>query len=215
MLNYSYPLAIGQDVLGIGIGVGMENFGLKPTWVTPDQSSSTLDPSLNYTAFSSTGLDINFGLYYKSEKRFYVGLSSTHITATDLKNKNPLGLPAQDHQIARHYYLMGGYKTELIGPGIIDGQVLVKSDGHKTSVDLNARYMISNKGYGGLTYRTSDAVALMLGYNPLPNFTIGYSYDLTLSKLSSVSRGSHEILLKYCYFLPIPPVAVSRHPRWL
>lgn len=214
MLNYSYPLAIGQDILGIGIGVGMQNFGVKPTWVTPDQSS-TLDPSINYVAFSSTGLDLNFGLYYESMKRFYVGISSTHVTASNLSNKNALGQPAQQHQIVRHYYILGGYKTNPIGPGYVDAQMMLKTDAVKMSLDLNGRYIIPSKGYAGLSYRTSDAVSLMLGFNPLPDFTVGYSYDLTLNKLSSVSRGSHEILLKYCYYLPIPPISVTRHPRWL
>jgi hypothetical protein len=80
---------------------------------------------------------------------------------------------------------------------------------------LNAKYILSKIGYAGLTYRTSDAIAIMLGLILLTNLTIGYSYDITLSKLSSVSRGSHEVLLKYCYYLPTPPVTVSRNPRWL
>jgi hypothetical protein len=71
------------------------------------------------------------------------------------------------------------------------------------------------KAYGGITYRTSDCIAVMLGMNPYTNLTIGYSYDLTLSKLSGASRGSHEVLIKYIYFLPVPPLTVTRNPRWL
>lgn len=214
MLNFSLPIQIsGGDVLGLGIGIGLENYGMSPTWITPD-ASGVVDKSLP-VGFSSTGLDLNFGLYYKSVKNFYFGLSTTHLTGSELSNKNSLGDPSQTYRIARHYYIMGGYKTDLIGPGFIDAQLMMRTDAKKTSLDINARYIISNKGYAGLTYRTSDAVAIMLGFNPIKNFTVGYSYDITLNKLSSVSRGSHEVLLKYCYFLPIPPVAVSRHPRWL
>ena len=215
MVNYSYPVELPSgDKLGIGIGVGFEGYGMKPTWVTPDQSA-TIDNSLP-TGYSSMGLDMNFGLYYKSTKNFYVGLSSTHITATELSNKNPLGTASQKYLIARHYYLMTGYKKQLgTSANYLDFQVLLKSDAKKSSVDINTRFILGSIGYAGLTYRTSDAVAIMLGFNPFNNFTVGYSYDLTLNKLSSISRGSHEILLKYCYFLPIPPVAVSRHPRWL
>jgi hypothetical protein len=59
-------------------------------------------------------------------------------------------------------------------------------------------------------------LAVMLGYKPMERFTIGYSYDFTmLNKLSSISRGSHELMIKYCMFLPPLPTQSSRHPRWL
>ena len=46
MVNYSYPIELPSgDKLGIGIGVGFEGYGMKPTWVTPDQSA-TVDNSL-------------------------------------------------------------------------------------------------------------------------------------------------------------------------
>ena len=95
----------------------------------------------------------------------------------------------------------------------------MRTDLIKFSADFNTRYIYdfgnSKQGYAGLTVRTSDAVALMLGYTPLDNLTVGYSYDLTVNKLSSISRGSHEIFFKYCYNLPVPPKQSARHPRWL
>ena len=63
--------------------------------------------------------------------------------------------------------------------------------------------------------RTSDAIAVMLGYSPIPKFQVGYSYDITVNKLASVSRGSHEMMVKYCYFIPPPPKTKARHPRML
>jgi len=114
---------------------------------------------------------------------------------------------------------MGGYKMKDVAGGNIDANLLVRTDMVKFSADINARYFYvkNNKeiAYGGLTYRTSDAVAIILGYNPMKNLTVGYSYDLTLNKLSSVSRGSHEIMVKYCYYLPPPPKTKAHHPRWL
>lgn len=216
MVNYSYPIQLpGGNQLGVGIGIGFEGYGMKPNWVTPDQSAPGVDQSLPI-GYSSMGLDMNFGLYYKSVKNFYFGLSSTHLTGTELTNKNSLGTSSQKYLIARHYYLMGGYKKQLgTSNNYLDVQMMYKTDAKKSSIDLNARFILGSIGYAGLTYRTTDAVAVMLGFNPFPNFTVGYSYDFTLNKLASISRGSHEILLKYCYYLPIPPVAVSRHPRWL
>lgn len=214
MLNYAYPVELpGGNELGIGLGIGMMNFGMKPTWVPPQ----TLTDNSLPIGFSSTGLDVNFGLYFKSSMGFYAGLSGTHLNTATVSVKNPsTGLLTNPYQLSRHFYLMGGYhKTIGSSSNAIDAQMMLRSDFVKTSIDVNARFILGTIGYGGITYRTSDCVALMLGYNIIPHFTVGYSYDMTLGKLASVSKGSHELVLKYCYILPIPPVAVSRHVRWL
>jgi len=214
MLNYSYPVKINsRNEVRFGLGIGMLNFGMRPDWVT---SSSQFDKSLP-TEFSSTGLDLNFGIYYKSANNFYAGLSITHINGQEIKHSTEQGILTFDqlYPIKRHLYLMGGYQTRKIGPGSIDAQMLLKTEFNFTSIDLNARYMMDNLGYAGLTYRNSDAISIILGYMPIPNFTVGYAYDITTNKLSNISRGSHEILLRYVYYLPIPPIEISRHPRWL
>jgi type IX secretion system PorP/SprF family membrane protein len=210
LLNYSYPLTIpGAGTLGIGVGVGMINFGMNPNWVPP---TTNPDPSLP-VGFSATNLDMNFGLYFKGNQDYYAGISSTHLSQS-LLSESVAGI-TNEYQTARHYYIMGGKKFLNVAGGDIDANVLMRTDLVKFSADINARYIWKNIAYGGLTYRTSDAVAIMLGWVPITNMTVGYSYDITMNKLSSVSRGSHEILLKYCYFLPPPPIQKSKHPRWL
>lgn len=210
LLNYSFPLEIpGAGKLGIGIGVGIINFGMSPVWVPP---TTTVDNALP-VGFSATNLDLNFGLYWKGNNDYYAGLSSTHLSQSLLTQT--VGIVVQEYQTARHYYIMGGKKFLNIAGGDIDAQVLMRTDLVKFSADLNVRYFWRNIAYGGLTYRTVDAIGLMLGWMPINNMTVGYSYDITTNKLASVSRGSHEILLKYCYFLPPIPITKSSHPRWL
>ena len=43
---------------------------------------------------------------------------------------------------------------------------------------------------------SQDAVVIILGFQ-LPKFEIMYSYDFTVSKLGSISGGTHELALKY------------------
>lgn len=206
LLNYSYPVDLGSSVLGIGIGVGIINFGLDPNWIPPTQA---VDPTLP-ASMSGTSLDLNGGLYWKDKgNRYFLGLSSAHLPQSEIKNLN--------YSTARHYNFLGGYKFfNLFGADQhLDVQMLMRTDMVKFSADINARYMYKNMFYGGLTYRTSDAIALMAGFVPMKNFTVGYSYDLTINKLSSISRGTHELMVKYCYFIPPPPVHKSKHPRWL
>jgi len=208
-LNYSYPLEIGgAGTLGIGVGIGLMNFSMSPEWVPP---STLIDPTLP-VAYSSNNLDLNFGLYFKGKGDYYVGLSSTHLSESLFSSK---GLNVTTFNSRRHYYAMGGKTFRGIGDGDIETNVLLRTDLLKFSADINARYLWKQKAYGGLTYRTSDAIAIMLGYVPIPNLTIGYSYDISINRLAGVSKGSHEIMVKYCYFLPPVPIQKSKHPRWL
>jgi hypothetical protein len=45
-------------------------------------------------------------------------------------------------------------------------------------------------------YSINDAIAIIIGIRT-DRLNIGYSYDVTVSQLSSVSNGAHEITLSY------------------
>ncbi len=211
-LNYSYPVQLGNlGILGIGVGLGFQNFGQNPDW-KPSQTAN--DPTLP-VGYNATNFDMNFGLYLKANENWYVGISSTHLTQPSLSKK--IGNFTQSYDAKRHYYIMGGYTLKDVGGsnGDIDMQALVRTEFTKISADINVRYIWRQMLYGGLTYRTIDAVGLMVGYMPIPNLTIGYSYDITTNRLATISRGSHEIALRYCYKLPSIPLQKSKHVRWL
>ena len=211
-LNYSYPVQLGNlGVLGVGVGLGIQNFGQNPSWVP---STTQIDASLP-VGYNATNFDMNFGLYLKANEGWYVGLSSTHLTEPKMSKK--IAQFTQSYDTKRHYYLMGGYTIAGIGgsDGDLDMQALVRTEFTKVSADINVRYIWRQLLYGGITYRTIDAVGLMVGYMPIRNLTIGYSYDITTNRLSNISRGSHEIALRYCYKLPPVPIQKSKHVRWL
>lgn len=210
LLNYSYHLALGSaGTLGIGVGVGMINFGQNPVWIPPTTQNDLTLP----VGFNATNLDLNFGVYFNSFNGWYAGISSTHLSESLLRKQ--VSMIDYSYQTKRHYYVMGGKTFNNIGNGAIDLQALVRTEFSKLSADINARYIWRNMLYGGVTYRTIDAVGLMVGWYPIPNLTIGYSYDITTNKLAGVSRGSHEIAVRYCYKFPPVPLPTTRHPRWL
>lgn len=206
ILNASLPFTLGSaGDLSVGVGVGIINFGMDPVWIPP---TNVFDANLP-TPTSGTSLDFNAGIYWRGNSDYYAGISTTHLTQAQIKSIN--------YSTARHYNIIGGKKFgDLFGTDRgLDVQVMMRTDMVKFSADINARYMHGSLFYGGLTYRTSDAISLMAGFVPMTNFTVGYSYDLTINQLSSISRGTHELMVKYCYFFPPPPVQKSKHPRWL
>lgn len=219
MLNLSYHLDLsGIGTLGAGIGLGLQNISMDPTWAPP---STLNDPTLP-SSYGASSFDMNFGLYLKGDLGYYVGLSSTHLPEPALSSGTATPVT---YNTARHYNIMGGYKYQLNADGDVEGNLMIRTDLVKVTADINARYIWRNQAYGGLTFRNADMVGIMLGAqplkimandrSPLDNLVIGYSYDVSLNKLSSVARGSHEILLKYCYYLPPVPKETTIHPRWL
>jgi len=199
-LHYSYHLKLGSYFLNAGLSVGIYNSAIGNNWIAIDNPLE--DNSIPNIGQSNTAFDGSFGLYFHRPGKMYAGLSSTHLTQGDLEDVNV--------RIARHYYFMAGYIHELNSSFNLNPNVLVKSDIASTQYDvnLNAEYLSGNNMiWLGVTYRTVDAIAPQLGYQHQfgkSTLRVGYSYDITTSKLSNYSNGSHEISLNFCFKIEKP-----------
>ena len=221
-LAYSYHLGgIGPGTLGIGVSGGIVQKSINATWVTPDGTPASADPTINTggVAGNSSNIselvsDFNFGLYYHAQD-MYFGLSATHIGQAEMINLNI--------QNVQHYWLTAGY-NHIFSPKVkLRTNLLAKTDVASTQIDINANVLYNNMLWGGLTYRLGDAIAPMLGYQKVfdkndnnATLRIGYAYDITTSQIKNYSSGSHEIFINYCFSLVKPPVLQkSKNPRFL
>jgi type IX secretion system PorP/SprF family membrane protein len=205
-LAYAYQLKLGDGKLGMGLDAGILSNSLNGELKTPEPDKT--DPKLNNGTnanFRSTGLDLGLGFYYTVPGKYYAGISTSHIPASELKSGK------FSYKVARHFYVVAGYNFQFSNPDhAIMPQLLVKSDVSSTQFDINATYKYKNMMSAGLTFRQTDAVALLLGYDfpatsQLKGLRIGYSYDYTLSSLNVKSQGSHELSVGYCYYIVIKP----------
>lgn len=203
-LAYSYHLGAGPGTLGIGLSGGIVNKTLKSDWIATDGVLG--DVAIPDAGVSNTTYDLAFGLYYTIPKRMYVGLSTTHITETSMENLNI--------DLARHYYIMAGYSYDINSEFTLKPSVFAKTDAASTQIDLNCTVLYNNMVWLGVTYRTADAIAPMIGYQTQIGensmLKIGYSYDVTTSQIKDYSSGSHEIMLNYCFKL-VPPSKVQKY----
>lgn len=77
-----------------------------------------------------------------------------------------------------------------------------KKQGSNSQLNLGVYWhnqpMIMGVWYRGLPvfkkYPTNDAISVMLGYK-IDQFSIGYSYDVTISDLAGLTEGAHEIAI--------------------
>jgi type IX secretion system PorP/SprF family membrane protein len=218
-LALAYNRHIGAGVLGIGIDGGILQKQFNGNWIAPD-GNTVADASIPaYTGgtVTTSGLnklsyDVGFGAFYSIANKMYVGISSTHLAAQDIKTNEDVKFA-----LARHYYIVGGY-TFNFGEGGMHGinpNVKIKSDAASTQVDVNVTYIYNQKFWAGISYRMQDAIAPMLGYK-WKGAKIGYSYDLTTSKIKGYSAGTHEIMLGYCFNVKKPKkVSSYQNARFL
>jgi type IX secretion system PorP/SprF family membrane protein len=212
----------GTGRLGIGLEAGILQKTISGTWVPPQTLN---DPSIpnNSTpggtgspAFDKLNPDFGLGLYYTIPNKMYVGLSVSHVSAQELIGETGSGTAGTlgydlTFKMARHYYAIAGYTFSFNnGTHKVTPNLKVKSDGSANILDLNATYMYNNMIWAGLSYRMQDAIAPSLGMVTKFGLKLGYSYDLTTSKIKGYSSGTHEIMLGYC-FKRTKPKPVSSH----
>jgi type IX secretion system PorP/SprF family membrane protein len=65
------------------------------------------------------------------------------------------------------------------------------------SFDINAKLQYQDFVWVGGSYRNQDGFAAMVGINFSSNINLGYSYDITTSRLNTVSKGTHEIQIGF------------------
>ena len=199
-----------------GNSLGMIQIKLGANWVFIDAG----DPTIPTSSTSEGVVDINLGITLYKPKKYYFGLSSTHLNAADMKNLNI--------KVARHYYAMGGLELPMGADLTLRPNLLVKSDFAATQIDVNADVLWNQMLWGGISYRPGDAVSPYVGFmtmfDPIKSATmltnhglkLGYSYDVTTSDIKDYSAGSHEIFLTYCMsFSEIPIRARHSNPRFL
>jgi len=195
-LHYAYHFKPGGGVgtLGVGVYAGLISRTLGANWVAVDPVAN--DAAIPDNGVSDSGFDMGAGLYYQHPK-FWVGLSATQLPETQLTNVSIRN--------ARHYYAQAGYYWDINPDFQLQPNLLVKSDAASTQLDLNATMLYKKTLWLGVTYRTEDAIAPLIGYQTHVGkeqksmLRIGYSYDLTTSELKNYSSGSHEVMLSYCF----------------
>jgi type IX secretion system PorP/SprF family membrane protein len=194
--TYSYLMDIGTGKLGIGISLGMLNKTINPTWVIPSGDAHTPvsgDPLIPESKESYVAFDAGLGLFYKADK-YYAAFSVTHINQPVIKFSK--GSP----YISRHYYLTGGYTLQLQNPSLeLLPSVFAFSDGKVIQAAITSLIRYNKKVWGGVSYRTGDAVIGIVGLELFNGIRLGYSYDFTISDMRTNSTGSHEFMINYCF----------------
>lgn len=224
---YFIPIQGNFGRLALGFEAGMHQFGYdQPRF----KALNPGDPRIPNASSNDTKFDLGFGAFYKQTRignyveNFYAGVSATHLTQPTFNIATP-GNTTIDHMLESHFYFLTGGDVDLNPSIVLEPAILVKYRA-KMQFDVNVTALYMDMFRGGVGYRqwgTTDALSLMVGYKrDMANantLQVGYSYDITLSKIQTVSNGTHEIFVSYCFPLNVtkkPPTKhFHRNTRWL
>ena len=138
--------------------------------------------------------DCNFGLYWSGDRHF-VGFSGYNLfeNKTDLL---ALTTPILN-TIDRVFYIHGGYNFKIGAIFELQPSMIIRTMNNSLiQMDGNLKFTVKNAYSLGLSYRNKDAVSFIGGVN-IGTATIGYSYDIGISKIKTYNSGTHEIFLSY------------------
>jgi len=212
-LAYAYNLPLGPGTLGIGAEIGFVSKSFGQDLIAIDDRLK--DPSIPNANTSAMTYDAGIGLFYNIKNKMYVGISTLHMTQTELEDvangssNDPTDKGALNYLQSRHYYVMAGYDWDINNDKkwVVKPSILAKSDAASTQIDFNALLLYNNFVWGGVSYRIEDAIAALAGLHipKVEGLKVGVAYDITTSGLSNYTSGGFELMLNYCTNIVKPP----------
>lgn len=190
---YSFKIPTG-DYSTIALGLQGGAFNFKTDYTKIDVIDPN-DPSFSQNV-NTTRLNFGTGIFFNTEK-FFAGISSPNLVRNNLRKTNNTGEFSELKQ-NMHVYFNTGYVFELSNELLFKPSVLVRAViGSPLSYDLSANFWIAEILSLGVSYRNQAAVVGLIDIKVLPELRLGYAYDHSISRLNLISKGSHEVILRY------------------
>ncbi len=162
--------------------------------------STTLgsDPALG-TADTRFKFDAGFGASY-TNKQFQIGASVSQLIQSKLGYYAGTATTSEVARLYRHYYFHGNYNWDVDGSTTITPNALViYLPNAPIEFQGGVRVEHNKTIFWGIGYRLHQNVMLTGGINIKKQFSIGYTYDVYNTPISSFDGGSgaHEFMLRY------------------
>ena len=194
--TYAYHLGIGPHTsLSMGVSAGISNLRLDASKL--QFANGTQDPAVAGSGYlNNIRPDISAGVWLYN-RDYFIGLSAQQIVPQRVVyNNNNVGL--EEGKLVPHLFLSAGYRLFITDDvTFLPSAVVRYVSPLPMGFDLNAKIQYQDFVWAGASYRYQDGFAGMVGINISNSFNVGYSYDLTTSRLNTVSKGTHEIVLGF------------------
>lgn len=195
-IDYSYFLQVSEKYrLGMGLKAGVSFFRANLT----DLITITPDPIFDNDIYENFLPNVGIGFYLYSADSYF-GLSVPRLIENRITREEVSTEYVNKQQM--HLYFVGGSLYRLNDDFQLKISGLMKwVRNAPISVDATALFGFRQKFWLGGMYRLDAAYGVIAQFNPIPELTIGYSYDITISELGGYQSGSHEVMLSYNFSL--------------
>ena len=193
-LTFGYHIKLNKSYkLGLAVSAGMVQYRIK---LYDAKVADTGDDLLTGNILSNNVFDSNGGLYLYSDKLFF-GLSTYQYIGNKITWKD------SQSNLSQHMYATLGYTFKLSNKISLQPSTLFKFN-KPTPIqpEFSMRMIYKNIFWIGGSYRNNESASALFGVTIKDKLTIGYSYDMILSKIKSYTTGSHEIMLSYQFIKP-------------
>ncbi|MBN1145028.1 MAG: type IX secretion system membrane protein PorP/SprF [Bacteroidales bacterium] len=187
-VNYAHRIQMGRGKLALGLkgGVGTGNY---------DQVDLGNDPHFNDNSYSYLLPNFGVGAYYYTN-RFYAGLSVPLLLGYKSNNSGEIITRHSFEQYA--YYVTAGYKIDLTSDWQAQpAGLMVYEKAGGLIADLGVSVMYKDALRAGVSYRTKQAIVMLVDYKITYQLRAGIAYDYGINELNSYNRNSIEVALEY------------------
>ena len=187
-LSYAIPVS-EKAVLNFGVKVGGSFLNIDLQRITTSESGDPLF-SENVKQFNP---NVGVGMYYFTNK-FFLGVSAPNLMAT--KHYESTGLLYTKAQEDTHFFVTGGVQMPLGNNVIFKPSFMARAvKGAPLSIDLTANFLLHKKFELGVNYRMGESISGLTTFRLSDWMRIGYSYDSINNRLTTISRGTHEVMM--------------------
>lgn len=186
MAIYAYKLKLSKGHLSFGLQAGAEYF--KNDW-TKIQATDNNDPVFENNNDKNINAVFGAGVFYKTENMF-IGLSAPVLYNT-INNY---------HLSSNPYIFSVGYLLKINDKFLIKPAGLVRYIKYSPiEGDISSALYFKDVIGIGIGYRSNAALYGYFDIRLNEQFSAGYCYDYSLSRLNNYSNGSHEFMLRYLF----------------
>lgn len=191
-LSYTIPTSETWK-LSFGIKGSVDIFNLDVSKLNPEDQGDPQFQNLD----SDVSPNVGAGIYWHSD-RAYIGFSVPNFIQTNRYDANDVAI----YKDKINYYLIGGYVFNFSQEIKFKPALLTKMvQGAPLQVDVSANFLFFEKLTLGVAYRWDAAVSAMAGFQITDGLYVGYGYDHETTQLRNYNSGSHEIFLRYEFFI--------------
>jgi type IX secretion system PorP/SprF family membrane protein len=194
---YAYHIGIGPRTnLSMGVGLGIQNMTLN-TNKLDFGAANPIDPAVAGSMYMNRiRPDVNLGLWLYSAD-YFIGASAQNIVSSKFSYAEDT-VKFETGKLVPHLFFTAGYRFFLSDDlSFLPSAQIRYLTASPVSFDINAKFQYRDFIWAGTSFRIDDGFSAMLGLNVNSTFNIGYSYDITTSRLNTVSRGTHEIMVGF------------------